>query len=46
MKTLVFEGAGWAGADTSKRTDVTNCRIRTRIKNREGRIIYLEMLGH
>jgi aryl carrier-like protein len=42
-KTLIFEGAGWAGADTSKGTDVTNCRIRTRLRNNIGRIIYLEM---
>ena len=43
MKTLIFEGAGWSEADTSKGTDVTNCRIRTRIRNNEGRVIYLEM---
>ena len=43
MKTLIFEGAGWAGADTSKGTDVTNCRIRTRIRNNNGRLVYLEM---
>ena len=43
MKTLIFEGAGWAGADTSKETDITNCRIRTRIRNNIGRLIYLEM---
>jgi len=43
MKTLIFEGAGWAGADTSKATDVTNCRIRTRLRNNSGRVIYLEM---
>jgi hypothetical protein len=44
-KTLIFEGAGWAGADTSKATDVTNCRIRTRIRNNAGRLIYLELGG-
>jgi hypothetical protein len=43
MKTLIFEGAGWKGADTSKATDVTNCRIRTRLRNNGGRVIYLEM---
>jgi hypothetical protein len=43
MKTLVFEGAGWAEADTSKSTDVGNCRIRTRLRNNKGRVIYLEM---
>lgn len=44
MKTLIFEGAGWADADTSKATDVTNCRIRTRLQNNSGRVIYLEIL--
>jgi hypothetical protein len=41
MKNLIFEGAGceW------KETEINNHRIRTRIKNREGRIIYLEMTG-
>lgn len=43
MKTLIFEGAGWEGADTSKATDVGNCRIRTRLRNNSGRVIYLEM---
>jgi len=43
MKQLIFEGAGWAGSDTSKATDVSNCRIRTRIRNNIGRVIYLEM---
>ena len=43
MKTLIFEGAGWTDADTSKATDVTNCRIRTRLRNNSGRVIYLEM---
>ena len=43
MKTLIFDGAGWAEADTSKGTDVTNCRIRTRLRNNIGRVIYLEM---
>ena len=43
-KTLIFEGAEWADADTSKATDVGNCRIRTRIRNNKGRVIYLEML--
>ena len=44
MKTLIFEGAGWAGADISKATDVTNCRIRTCLRNNSGRVIYLEIL--
>jgi len=42
-KVLYFEGAGWEGADVSQNTDVTNCRIRTRIRNKEGRLIYLEL---
>jgi len=42
-KTLIFEGAGWADADISKATDVGNCRIRTRLRNNSGRVIYLEM---
>lgn len=44
-KTLIFEGAGWSGAEASIKSGVGNCRIRTRIKNNEGRIIYLEMGG-
>lgn len=28
-KTIKFEGAGWSEADTSKATDMTNCRVRT-----------------
>jgi len=43
MKTLIFEGAGWEGSDISKATDVTNCRIRTCLRNNSGRVIYLEM---
>lgn len=45
MKTLIFEGAGWEGADSSIQSGVGNCRIRTRIRNNEGRVIYLEMGG-
>jgi len=44
MKTLIFEGAGWADADISKATDVGNCRIRTRLRNNSGRVIYLEII--
>lgn len=40
MKILLFEGAGWPSAESG---DVGNCRIRTRIKNNDGVIIYLEM---
>lgn len=47
MKTLIFEGAGWEGADVSKATDVSNCRIRTKLRNNKGRVIYLEIIcGH
>jgi len=38
-KTLIFEGAG------SEITVVGNCRIRTRIRNIEGRLIYIEING-
>ena len=38
---LIFEGAGWDKADTV--SDVENYRIRTRIRNYYGRVIYLEM---
>jgi len=42
MKTLYFEGAGWAGADISKAT-VGNCRIRTAFHNDAGKAFYVEM---
>ena len=42
MKTLIFEGAGW---DKAEHNGVGNCRIRTRIRNNDGRVIYLEMGG-
>ena len=42
-KTLIFEGAGWEKASSA--SDIGNCRIRTRIKNNDGEIIYLEMMG-
>jgi len=42
-KTLIFEGAGWENASSA--SDIGNCRIRTRIKNNAGEIIYLEMSG-
>ncbi len=44
-KVLYFEGAGWFGADTSKATDVGNCRIRTAFTNNDGKKIYLEMIA-
>jgi hypothetical protein len=43
--TLVFEGAGWDKAESSINSGVGNCRIRTRVRNNEGRLIYLEMGG-
>lgn len=46
MKTLYFEGAGWADADTSKSTNVGNCRIRTAFINNKGRKIYLELTSY
>jgi len=42
-KTLYFEGAGWADCDTSKATDMVNCRVRTAFTTDAGRNIYLEM---
>lgn len=42
-KTIKFEGAGWAEADTSKATDMQNCRVRTTFINDKGQKIYLEM---
>ncbi len=42
-KTLYFEGAGWADCDTSKATDMGNCRVRTAFTDDKGRKIYLEM---
>jgi hypothetical protein len=44
VKTLYFEGAGWGGADISKAT-VGNCRIRTAFHLKDGRAVYLEILG-
>jgi len=43
MKTLTFEGAGYAKA---AHNGVGNCRIRTTFKNKFGREIYLELTGH
>lgn len=45
-KVLYFEGAGWADADISKKTDLENCRIRTVFTNNEGRKIYLELISY
>lgn len=43
MNPLIFEGAGWEKASSS--SDIGNCRIRTRIKNDSGIVIYLEING-
>ena len=40
---LIFEGAGWEKSSSS--SDVSNCRIRTRIRNNAGTVIYLEING-
>jgi hypothetical protein len=40
---LKFEGAGWADCDTSKATDLLNCRIRTAFSVEE-KVYYLECL--
>lgn len=40
MKTLVFEGAGWSGAERSKET-IGNCRIRTAFHLVDGRDVLL-----
>lgn len=42
-KVIKFEGAGWEGADTSKATDMLNCRVRTTFINDLGKEIYLEI---
>ena len=42
MKTLRFETAGMSGTN---KADVENCRLRTRIENNKGRLIYLEIGG-
>ena len=36
---LLFEGAGW---DKAEHNGVGNCRVRTRIKNLDGDLIYFE----
>lgn len=45
MKTLIFEGAGWSSADSSKASDVGNCRIRATFLNKQGKQIYIELNG-
>ena len=42
-QVLLFEGAGMSNTGGN---DVTNCRLRTRIKNNADRVIYLEITGH
>lgn len=43
MNRLKFEGAGWSNADSSKSTNVGNCRIRTVFVNNENKVIFLEL---
>lgn len=45
VKTLIFEGAGWEEAESSIISGVGNCRIRTRLRNNDGKEIYLEIIG-
>lgn len=45
MKTLIFEGAGWEKAESGVVSGVGNCRIRTKLRNNKGRLIYLELGG-
>lgn len=45
-KVLYFEGAGWADADSSKKTNVGNCRIRTAFTNNNNQKIYLELMSY
>lgn len=40
MKTLYFEGAGWATCG-----EVSNCRIRTAFTNTKGNKVYIELMG-
>ena len=42
-KVLVFEGAGWSDADSSRAT-IGNCRIRTAFHLDDGRAVYLELV--
>lgn len=42
-KILYFEGAGWSGANADY--NGLNCRIRTAFTNKQGKKIYLEILG-
>jgi hypothetical protein len=43
MKILIFEGAGM---DSAEHNGVGNARIRTKLTNKDGAVIYLEMTGH
>lgn len=44
MKILYFEGAGWSGAEISKKT-IGNCRIRTAFYLDNGNPVYLEIIA-
>jgi hypothetical protein len=43
--SLVFDGAGWADASSSKATDIGNCRIRTTLINDTGEQWFVEIVG-
>ena len=43
--SLVFDGAGWADASSSKATDIGNCRIRTTLINDAGKRWFVEIVG-
>lgn len=45
MKTLYFEGAGWPKTEEGVKTGVGNCRIRTAFHLKNGKRVYLEILG-
>ena len=45
MKTLYFEGAGWPKTEEGVKTGVGNCRIRTAFHLKNGKRVYLEIIG-
>lgn len=40
---LIFQGAGIAQAEISKKSGFGNCRLKTVIKNNDGRLIFIEV---
>ena len=40
--TLIFKAMGLTGSSTG----VANCRIRTRLKDAKGRVVFLELISH